>query len=182
MSALKDTTLNWLALAILTCCLLTPLIGNHWTPPRDFDMFYTAGKVYLQESHNRLYDLNVQARVQQRIYGLSNSTLGKRFLLYNHPPFELVIFFPLTKLQPITASWIWRAINLMLLVAALFIFKNTMRRYTSLLVLVLISLAFFPVPYCLLAGQDTFLTFFLFAISLFLLNMGRDFTAGLVLG
>jgi len=172
----------WITLAALNCLVLVPLLGSHWLPPRDFGMFYTAAKVYEQQPHNRLYDLSLQLRTQQRLYGIPYDQSSKRFLPYNHLPYELVLFLPLTVLPPPQAAWVWRIENVLLLAFTICIFAEIYLSQRSGKEMFLIALAFFPVPYCLLTGQDTFVTLALFAVSLWMVKTERYVLAGAMLG
>jgi hypothetical protein len=129
-----------------------------------------------------LYDLDVERQTEKQLYGIPDNQLFKRFLPYNHLPYEVVLWLPLTKLAPDYAFWIWRLESACLLLFAVWLLTKSfpMRRGTG--ELFIIALAFFPVPFCFLGGQDTFVTLALFAISLWLLKQNKSALAGTVLG
>ena len=61
-------------------------------------------------------------------------------------------------------------------------FGRAIQLQRGFLDMLIVSLAFFPVPYCLLTGQDTFVTLLLFASALLFLKNDRCFWAGAALG
>jgi hypothetical protein len=145
-------------------------------------MFYSAAWIYQHKPHESLYHLELQARTEQQLYGIPEARLAHRFLPYNHFPYELILFLPLVKLMPGTAAWIWRVENGALLLLSLWIFSRLVPSRNSFGRLCLVGLAFFPVPYCLLAGQDTFVTLLLMMASVALLTSRHEGWAGAVLG
>src|SRR5258708_34276576 len=62
----------------------------------DFTIFYTAGTILRQGLGHQLYDRKVQYEVQESFTG--HIAFRKGPLPYNHPPFEALIFVPLTLL------------------------------------------------------------------------------------
>jgi hypothetical protein len=121
----------------------------------DFTIFYTAGKILRQGLGHQLYDRKVQYAVQESFTGHIPFRLGP--LPYNHPPFEAMIFVPLTFLSYQHAFAAWDLLN----VGALFGVGLLLRRSVNSLLLippwefVIGTLAFFPVFACLLQGQDS---------------------------
>ncbi len=173
--------LGWVALAALNCAII-PYIGRGWLPPHDFGVFYSAAHVYLHDGPDRLYDLDVQAQTEKQLFDIPDDQLAKRFLPYNHLPYEVVVWLPLTSLGADRAFLIWRLESLALLVFSLWLFLRTIPIERDIGEVLAIALALFPVPFAFLAGQDTFITLGLFAVSLWLLKQQRNILAGAVLG
>src|SRR6267142_2185986 len=79
----------------------------------DFTAFYAAGKTLHEGLGKSLYDLRTQHRVQGQFAGDINSRHGP--LPYIHPPFEALVFLPLTLLPYSQAFVAWNLLNLIAL-------------------------------------------------------------------
>ena len=180
--AIATATAGWIVLAALNCLVLIPIIGKIWRQPHDFGLFWTAKEIYLHHSPDRMFDISLQQSIEKQSYNIPDDKLSERFLPYNHLPYEVFLWLPLDKLTPAHAFWVWRLFSVALLMGTIWIMRDTMPCERSVPRLFLTALAFFPVPYCLLAGQDTFITLALVTASAALLQRQRDFLAGAVLG
>ena len=144
----------------------------------DFTVFYTAATVLRDGLGHQLYDEQVQYEVQKNFAGQISSRRGP--LPYIHPPFEALIFLPLTLLPYHQAFVVWDLLN----VVALFGVALLLRRSLSALRLiapwefVIASLAFFPVFACFLQGQDSILQLLLCVLGLNALKKEADLLAG----
>src|SRR5208337_2317237 len=107
-SRMNKSIAGWAALAAFNCVLVVPWIGRLWPQPRDFGIFYTAARVYLDGNLSDLYDLKLQSQTQKQLYNIPDQLLSKRFLPYNHLPYEVTFFLPLANLSPAHALWVWR--------------------------------------------------------------------------
>ena len=148
----------------------------------DFTIFYSAGTMVRSGMAGSLYDERAEFQTQRQFAPEVSTRHGA--LPYNHPPFEALLFVPLSFLAYLPAYLAWDAVNLGLLVLALLL----LRRHVPILqtrplrVWVLCAVAFFPVFVCLLQGQDMILFFFLLAAAYGSLKKGADFWAGCWLG
>ena len=70
---------------------LKDYIRNGYT---DFTIFYSAGKILREGPRPSLYDRDLQYQVQKQF--APNVTIRHAALPYNHPPFEALLFVPLT--------------------------------------------------------------------------------------
>jgi len=144
----------------------------------DFTVFYTAATVLRNGLGHQLYDEQVQYEVQKKFAGQISSRHGP--LPYIHPPFEALVFLPLTLLPYPQAFVAWDLLNL----AALFGVALLLRRSVSVLRLippwefVIGSLAFFPVFACFLQGQDSILQLLFCVLGFNALKKEGDFLAG----
>ena len=87
----------------------------------DFSIFYAAGLTIRRGQGTVLYNDAVQRQVQQ---GFMPETLTVRSPLpYNHPPFEILFFLPLTYINYVHAYLIWFAANVMLLGACIYMLR-----------------------------------------------------------
>jgi hypothetical protein len=144
----------------------------------DFTIFYTAGKIVRNGDSWRLYDERAESKVQEGLFGKIPSRQGP--LPYTHPPFEALIFVPLTFLPYGWAFAAWDLLNLVLLtyVALLLRRRVSVLRLTSAWEFVIACLAFFPVFACFLQGQDSILQLCLFTLAYLALDKGSDVIAG----
>ena len=144
----------------------------------DFTIFYTAGTMLRQGLGHQLYDRKVQYQVQESFTGHIPFRLGP--LPYNHPPFEAVIFVPLSWLSYQRAFATWDFIN----IGFLFAIAATLRRSVPLLrsfaawKFVICTLAFFPIFVCLLQGQDSILMLLFCTLALRALKNESDLAGG----
>ena len=162
----------------LHVAIFTQLRERIWRGYPDFTVLYTGGMILRQGLGPRLYDATTQQRVQEEFAGSMDSRRGP--LPYIHPPFEALIFVPLTRLSYRGAFLLWDLLN----VLALFKVALILRRHLELLLrapvwkLVLSFLAFFPVFICLLQGQDSVLLLLFCALAYGALKKERDVLAG----
>jgi hypothetical protein len=144
----------------------------------DFTIFYTAGKIVRNGDSRHLYDEATESKVQDDLFGKIGSRQGP--LPYTHPPFEALIFVPLTFLTFGWAFTAWDLLNLLLL----FYMALLLRRHVSVLrlisawELVIGCLAFFPAFACFLQGQDSILQLCFFTLAYVALKNGSDVSAG----
>jgi hypothetical protein len=147
----------------------------------DFASFYTAGRIVSNGQAARLYDPPLQWQIQQQFAG--NVTIRRGPLPFVRPPFEALLFVPLSQLTYPVAFVVWLVFKLVLLlmVPLLLPFSATGRQSGAYALRALLCLAFFPVGLDLFEGQDSILLLLVFAIVLRLLLRGADLPAGAVL-
>jgi hypothetical protein len=144
----------------------------------DFTVFYTAGTVLRDGLGHQLYDERVQYEVQKNFAGQISSRHGP--LPYIHPPFEALIFWPLSRLPYHQAFVVWDALNGIALFGVAWVLRRSVSGLSSIPLweFVIASLAFFPVFVCLLQGQDSILLLLLCALAFNALRKNADFLAG----
>jgi hypothetical protein len=149
---------------------------------QDFTIFYTAGKILRQGLGHQLYDRKIQYAVEESITGHIAFRLGP--LPYNHPPFEALIFVPLTWLSYQQAFVAWDLLNVAALFGVALLLRRSVGAVRSLppWKFVLGSLAFFPVFVCLLQGQDSILMLLLCTLAYHALKREADVLGGCWLG
>jgi hypothetical protein len=144
----------------------------------DFTIYYTAGTMVRQGMGHRLYDNVTQFEVQQQFAPQVATRLGA--LPFNHPPFEALLFVPFSYLSYGAAFLLWVLVNLAMLAAL----PILLRPYVPVLTewpaaaWTVVSLAFFPIFFALLQGQDAILLSFLYALAFVSLKKGRLVSAG----
>jgi len=151
--------------------------------PRDFSQFYGAAQMVRQGLGRDLYDLRTQAEFQSRVASVH--------VFYNHPPFETLLFLPLTFFSYRVAYTLWTLISVGLLVGAALLIESRTRvsstifRYTRIpadfVLAFVLFLTFAPATTCLLLGQDSMLMLLIYTLVFVLLRSGAEFRAGCVL-
>jgi len=144
----------------------------------DFTVFYTGAKIVREGLSRRMYDAAVQNQVQKEFAGSINSRRGP--LPYIHPPFEALLFLPLTWLPYRYAFLVWDLLNVVALFGVSLILRHHLKALRAVppWEFVLCSLAFFPVFATFLQGQDSILLLLLFALGFNALKIDADFRAG----
>jgi hypothetical protein len=147
----------------------------------DFSEFYAAGQMVRQGLGHSLYDLMLQAEFQLRV--------APAHAFYLRPPFEALLFVPLTWLSYRGAYAVWTLLSLAILAgAARLIQSNThvleaMLQYTRGIpvdfgLLLVLFLTFEPTMDCFLIGQDSVLVLMVYTLVFFALKRGREIEAG----
>ena len=145
----------------------------------DFSIFYTASKILSAGKGNELYNDDLQEAVQRGFSPLAIERRGT-ILPFNHPPFEAILFLPLSHFSYLTAYLIWAGINLTLLLWLI----RLLRRNFAVIGQVppwlwcLAALAFFPIFIALIQGQDSILLLFCFSLAFLSMRREAEFSAG----
>ena len=145
----------------------------------DFTSFYAAAMLVREGSAGDLYTYEAQEKIHRELFPGSGPDADP-VLFYYHPPFELLVFLPLTFLSFRMAYLIWVVANLFLLVSLPFLLRPSLgalwRHHPP--VVFLAGLAFFPVLVTLLQGQDSLLLLLVIAMAYVALSRGKEGTAG----
>jgi hypothetical protein len=148
----------------------------------DFTVYYTAALILREQRAAALYDPATQRAVQWEF--AADTDIRRGPLPYIHPPFEALIFLPLTYFDYTAAFWLWNLVDLLLL----FLITRWLRqlvpsvRTIPLWQSVLALLAFFPVFANFLQGQDAILLLLVFVLAFRALDRGAVFLTGCWLG
>jgi hypothetical protein len=104
-------------------------------------------------------------------------------LPYNHPPFEALLFVPLSFLHYLPAYLLWTVLNLLFLAVAVLQLQRHLPGLATppKWLLFLAAAGFFPVAIALIQGQDSMLLLLIFVLALVALQRGRDAQAGVIL-
>jgi len=147
---------------------------------QDFAIYYTSGLLIREGRSAELYDLNVQYREQLTF---AEVPIRQGALPFNHPPFETLLFVPLTFLGFWPAYVLWTLLSLTMLSASVILLRRFPGiRKARIGLLGLGALAFFPLTNGLLQGQDAVLLMLLTVLALTCLERGADAAAGAWLG
>ena len=147
----------------------------------DFSEFYAAGDIVRHGLGNTLYDLRVQAEFQLRVAPVH--------AFYLRPPFEALLFVPLSYLGYRSAYIIWSLFSLALLSLAARLIQTNSNIIEALLqytrgipadygLLLLLFLSFEPTMNCFLIGQDSVMILMVYTLVFLALKRGRELEAG----
>jgi len=140
----------------------------------DFPVFYSNAQMVREGQAAQVYDFAAENSFVQRVSDVARAP-------NNHLPYELLIFIPFTYLGFAAAHLLWTLVCLGMLVGVAALIRSAISTGLSFRDALLTTLAFFPVWYCLLQGQDSILLVLLFAISFWLWKRGRVDVAGFAL-
>jgi hypothetical protein len=148
----------------------------------DFTTFYSGASILRQGLGRQLYDEQTQYRVQLQF--ASGVSIRQGSLPYIHPPFEALLFIPFTWVSYPIAYVLWDLLNLIFLVLLFYLLRTSVPwlEKVSAAGWLLGCLAFFPVFFALLQGQDILMLVLLFGAVYVLLCRGSDLAAGCCLG
>jgi alpha-1,2-mannosyltransferase len=137
----------------------------------DFVEFYAAGRIVRAGEIDRLYDLDLQERIEHEVTAPSEWSGFHAFIT---PPFFALPFVPLAALGYLAAFALWSGAGLLLLAAGLWLLGRLDAAPWVL--------AFVPVWAAVAYGQNSLASVFILTVVLILLERGREGAAGLALG
>lgn len=148
----------------------------------DFTIFYSAAGIVRSGHGRELYDEQVQYLAQLAVAPDVKSRTWA--LPYNHPPFEALLFVPLSYLPYGAAYLAWAALNLGMLFLALRLLSPHLPPLFGFSVMGLFvpALIFFPAFITIFQGQDLLLLLLIVSAAYVLIKRERDFLAGGILG
>ncbi len=172
----------YLGMMVVHCVLFWVVRQQIVSGSSDFRIFYTAGLMLRRGEGRVLYSVERQDEIEREFAPAAVARGGP--LPYNHPPFEAAWYAPATYLPYFSAFSLWFTVNILLLAGSVY----SIRSYVPILaakfkwLLVLAPLAFFPVAYAFLQGQDSILLLALCCFAYSLFRNSKDLPAGVCLG
>jgi hypothetical protein len=147
----------------------------------DFSGYYAAVRMVRLGQGSQLYNIAAQGRMQSLLFPKVTTRNGT--LVYEHPPFETLLFLPLAYFSYPAAYYIWGAFNLLLLLLTAVLLWPYLTELKNLWAPLpfLGILCFFPVFVDLLQGQDSILLLLVFTAVFISLKKGYDFRGGIML-
>lgn len=128
----------------------------------DFAIFYTAGTIINNGAASNLYDAKEQWKIQREFCDVP---IRQGPLLFNHAPFEALIFAPLSRFQYGTAFTLWMAINGTILLLIAFLLRDYIVQWLPRWYLwPLAAIASFPCFMVFVQGQDSLLTALIYTL------------------
>lgn len=168
-----------LSLHIVVAWRSRDLVGKGYP---DFTALYSAGKIVREGLGSQLYDTQTQYRIQQEF--ASGVSIRQGPLPYIHPPWEALLFVPFTWFSYRVAYLLWDAVNLLILLSLPFLLWDHLPQLkrVSALFWLFVSLAFYPIFFDLLQGQDILPLLLFFTLAFLSLKQNNDLAAGCWLG
>jgi hypothetical protein len=162
---------------LLALAALLALLSRRFSTAQngtDFPEFYAAAKMVGEGAGRQLYDPAAQDRFEIRYAGRTGT-------YFNHPPFEALLYWPLTRWPVGGAYLVWSLLNagFLAVVARLLapeVFPNRDWR-----VLLILFFLFVPVLLNFLQGQDSLLLLLLLSLAFAALKQEKEFAAGCLL-
>jgi hypothetical protein len=141
----------------------------------DFPHFYCAGRMLLDGRGRQLYETAVQYRYQAQYAGRIGT-------LYNHPPFEALLYSGVAWLPLRYAYVLWSILNVLFLGIAARALAQAALPAWDWQMLTIPALTFVPLLLCLIQGQDSMVQLLIVTLAYADLRRQRDFSAGCWLG
>lgn len=159
--------------AITNLLCIAVLWTHRSRAPIDYRSFYAAGHI-ARVAPQRTYEATAQREEQLREFPGQD-----RWIPFLHPPMELALFAPLSRLPYQTSLAVWTSFSVaLLLVVPLLLSQVTGLRYWQIL---LLAGAMISTSYALFQGQDSIVLLFLVSATLLLATRNQDALAGIVL-
>ena len=174
-SNLPKATRNLLLLLALAALL--GLLSRRFAASQngtDFPEFYAAAKMVGEGAGRQLYDPAAQDRFEIRYAGRTGT-------YFNHPPFEALVYVPLTGWPLRGAYLVWCLLNAGFLAVVARLLAPQVFPHRDWRVLLVLFFLFVPVLLNFLQGQDSLLLLLLLSLALRALQREKEFTAGCLL-
>jgi hypothetical protein len=141
----------------------------------DFPDFYTAARMVSEGFGHQLYDAPAQEKFQLRYVGRTGT-------YYIRPPFETLIFLPVSLWSLETAFRLWCLLNVGFLACTALVFQKDILDGVNWRVWLPVFLLFPPVLINFQQGQDSLFLLLIMTLAVVALTQGKDFKAGCLLG
>jgi alpha-1,2-mannosyltransferase len=113
---------------------------------------------------------------------LVGHTLGVPYLVANYPPLFILLFEPMTLLDPVTALWLWQGLNILLLAACLLLLSREFRgRPSDLVIASSLALLYGPLSVNLFWAQTQVPLLLLLILALRWSRLRKDWICGAAL-
>ena len=148
----------------------------------DFTALYSAGKIVGQGLGRQLYDSQTQFRVQQEF--AAGVSIRQGPLPYIHPPWEALLIVPFTWFSYPAAYLLWNGMNVLILLSLPFLLRHQLPQLEKMSapLCLFVSLAFYPIFFDLLQGQDILPLLLFLTLAFVALKQNHDLAAGCWLG
>jgi hypothetical protein len=142
----------------------------------DFSLTYVGARIVHQGLGARLYDSTLQKQLRDSLFAHPNP------LLFEHPPFEALLFSPLATLPFRTAYMSWGLFNAAVWLALIWFLRPYLPTPHEELGYLSLWLLFAPMMVALYQGQPSLLLLAVYALTFTSLKRKREFIAGVYLG
>lgn len=142
----------------------------------DFTLTYMAGRIVHDGRGASLYDVAEQERMRTALFQRANP------LVYEHPPFEALMFAPLSTLDYQTAYMVWGLLNATVWLCLPYLLRPYAPVPREPLGYLALWFLFAPLAVALFQGQSSLVLLLLYALCYISLKNQRSFLAGFLLG
>jgi hypothetical protein len=142
----------------------------------DFSMTYVGARIVHIGQSARLYDMKEQVALRESTFGHPSP------LLFEHSPFEALIFAPLAALPYRTAYLVWALINAAIWLSLPFLLRPYAPVPRETLGYLALWLLFAPLGVALFQGQSSVALLLLYTLCFIQLKRGHAVAAGVCLG
>lgn len=146
------------------------------TSSYDFMVFYKTGTLLRHGLGSQLYHGIVQTDFRQHLFARTSQDV------YNHPPFETLIYWALAYLPYPAAYVFWDLLNLIMLGCVLYLLRPFASHFDTDSRLTLTVAFLYPLISILREGQNEIVLLLACAGAFICLKKGREFAAGGLLG
>jgi hypothetical protein len=113
---------------------------------------------------------------------LVGNTLGVPYLVANYPPLFILLFEPMTLLDPVAALWLWQGVNIFLLAACLLLWSREFRgRKSELVIAGSLAVLYGPLSVNLFWAQTQVPLLLLLILALRWARLRKDWICGAAL-
>ena len=142
----------------------------------DFSLTYVGARLVRSGLGSRVYDVELQRHTRDSLFANPSP------ILFEHPPFEAVLFSPLATLPFRAAYLVWGLIDAVILLLLMFFMRAYFPWPRDSLGYVFLWLFFAPLAVALYQGQTSIVVLALFALAFVNLKSERELPAGVALG
>ncbi len=146
------------------------------TEKTDFVLTYFGAYMVHQGEGAKLYDVREQVKVRNSLFKHPNP------LVYEHPPFEALVFAPLAGLPFHRAYLIWGIVNALIWLILPYVLRPYAPVPKDLLGYIALWLLFAPLGVALFQGQTSLALLLVYSAAFISLKRGHDWKAGCWLG
>ena len=173
---LNDSTFLLIATAILIFGAAVWCAHQPNVEKTDFSLTYVGARIVHQGQGHRLYDISLQKQSRDSIFQKPSP------LLFEHPPFEALVFSPLANFSFRTAFLIWGIFNVTLWVLLMYSLRSYLPWPQEDLGYLVLWLIFAPLGVALYQGQSSIALLAVYAITYICLKHQHELLAGCALG
>lgn len=173
---LDETGLTYVILAVIVLSAVLWARFSAQVEQTDFSMTYVGARILHLGQSARLYDLQEQSAIRKSTFARPSP------LLFEHPPFEALIFQPLAALPYRTVYIIWALVNAAIWLTLPFLLRPyapAPRETSGYLALFAL---YAPLGIALFQGQTSLAMLLFYTLCFIQLKRGRPLAAGMCLG
>lgn len=172
----NEDTLALFGVAVLVFGALLWAARGPLAEKADFSLVYMGARIVYSGHGADLYDVHYQQQVNASLFSHPQP------LIFEHPPFEALIFAPLAALPYRTAYLIWGIVNACAWLAVAVMFRPYAPVPREPLGYFALWLLFAPLGVALFQGQTSLFLLLIYALTLMQMQTERHFRAGVWLG